>query len=158
MTVKTFLILFVGVAFGLFLFNLYLKIAYATDACPNEKDGWVKIDSDNLSAYPVQGATKYCFKFGSENSNGCIGGISDVWPPQVDGKYCGLSHWSYFMGARVTVTPTDFDNSPTPTAGESATPTVTPTATESPTPTQGVSEQQWNNTRAVEGNTYGPAK
>jgi hypothetical protein len=65
------------------------------DACPSG-DGWTKIDSDDLSLYPVSGADDYCFKFGSENSEGCTGGTSDVWPPNVD-NYCGLSHWSYHM-------------------------------------------------------------
>ncbi len=62
--------------------------------CP-DGDGWTKIDSDDLSLYPVDGATDYCFKAGSSNSQGCTGGIFDSWP-QPEGT-CGLSHWSYFI-------------------------------------------------------------
>ena len=68
-------------------------IAYAEQStCPDGGE-WTKIDSDDLSEYPVPDATEYCFKAGSDNSQGCIGGLFDSWP-QPDGT-CGLSHWSY---------------------------------------------------------------
>ena len=100
-----------------------------TDACPNG-DGWTKIDSNDLSLYPVAGADDYCFKFGSENSQGCTGGTSDTWPPPVE-NYCGLSHWAYHMPEQQepTNTPTPEDPTATPT------PTDTPTEGPSPTPT-----------------------
>lgn len=71
-----------------------IKTVYAVDACPNGGE-WTKVDSDDLSLYPVPGATEYCFKFGSPNSQGCTGGTSDTWPPPGVEKPCGLSHWSY---------------------------------------------------------------
>jgi hypothetical protein len=103
------------------------------ETCP-DGDGWVKIDSDDLSLYPVEGATAYCFKAGSSNSQGCEGGIFDTWP-QPEGT-CGLSHWSYFIGDP-TPTPTDPPPTETPTdPPPTETPTSTPTdppPTETPT-------------------------
>ena len=81
--------------------------------CP-DGDGWTKIDSDDLSLYPVDGATDYCFKAGSSNSQGCTGGIFDSWP-QPEGT-CGLSHWSYFIPEEEpTETPPTPGVTPTPT-------------------------------------------
>lgn len=82
-----------------------------------DSGGWTKIDSGDLSIYPVSGATQYCFKAGSDNSIGCEGGIFFSWP-QPEGT-CGLSHWSYFIGA-------------TPTSTSTATPTSTSTPTTPP--------------------------
>ena len=141
------------------------------DTCPHT-GGWTKIESDDLSSYPVDGATQYCFKYGSDNAQGCEGGMSSVWPPQTDGKYCGLSHWSYFMPTSVSMSPTptviDASGVPTmtmtPTVTMTLTPTVTamPTATVTPsvtpTPQETVSEQTWSSIRAQEGQTYGPSK
>lgn len=78
-------------------------VAQAT--CPSG-GGWVKIDSDDLSSYPVAGATDYCFKAGSNNSQGCEGGLFGSIPEGGFGNngICGLSHWSYFMGPTPTLT------------------------------------------------------
>jgi hypothetical protein len=98
------------------------------EVCP-DSGGWIKIDSSDLSLYPVDGAVEYCFKAGSSQSQGCEGGIFDSWP-QPEGT-CGLSHWSYLLGDP-TATPTDVP----PTATPDPTPTdVPPTATPDPTPT-----------------------
>jgi hypothetical protein len=65
--------------------------------CP-EGNGWTKVDSDDLSLYPVDGATDYCFKSGSGRAEGCEGGIFDSIPEGgFVQPYCGLSHWSYFI-------------------------------------------------------------
>lgn len=114
-----------------------LKPAFGTaqTTCP-QTGGWTKIDSDELSQYPVDKATDYCFKAGSDKSKGCEGGIFDSWP-QPEGT-CGLSHWSYFIG-EVTPTPTNTPQcdedceEPTPTV--TPTPQVTPTVTPTPTST-----------------------
>lgn len=103
------------------------------EVCP-DGGGWIKIDSSDLSLYPVDGAVEYCFKAGSSQSQGCEGGIFDSWP-QPEGT-CGLSHWSYRLGDP-TATPTDVPPTATPTdVPPTATPTdVPPTATPDPTPT-----------------------
>lgn len=137
--------------YWLFLLSFFflLRSVRATNpnTCPQD-GGWTKIDSDDLSTYPVDGATSYCFKYGSSNSRGCEGGLSDVWPPNTDEKYCGLSHWSYYI-SEVTPTPTPtpevtptetptptVDPSPTPTEKPEYEPSVTPTTAPSATPTQ----------------------
>ena len=109
--------------------------------CP-DGDGWTKIDSDDLSLYPVDGAADYCFKAGSSNSQGCTGGIFDSWP-QPEGT-CGLSHWSYFIPeedpTETPPTPTEVTPTETPPTPTEVTPTPTdgtPTVTETP-PTPGV--------------------
>ena len=82
--------------------------ANGQETCP-EGDGWVKVNSDDLSLYPVEGATEYCFKAGSDNSQGCDGGLFSSWP-QSEGT-CGLRHWSYFVP----------EEEPTPTPADDAT-------------------------------------
>ncbi len=86
---------------------------------------------------PVDGAVEYCFKAGSDNSEGCEGGLFDSWP-QPEGT-CGLSHWSYRLGTPTqppptrTPDPTPPDDTPTPTE---VPPTETPTdVPPTPTPT-----------------------
>ena len=123
-------------------------IAYAEqETCPQTGE-WTKIDSNDLSLYPVPGATEYCFKAGSDNSQGCIGGLFDSWP-QPNGT-CGLSHWSYRIPTpeptSVPPTPTPTGSPPDPTPEPSTTPpdepsetpepTETPEETQEPTPTQ----------------------
>lgn len=100
--------------------------AIGQETCPQD-GGWTKIDSSDLSLYPVPGATEYCFKAGSGNSEGCTGGLFDSWP-QPEGT-CGLSHWSYFIPEE-DPTPTN-----TPTDKPTPTPTNTPTDVPTPTPT-----------------------
>lgn len=107
----------------------------AKQATCEQDNGWTKIDSDDLSQYPVASASAYCFKAGSDNSKGCDGGLFDSWP-QPDGT-CGLSHWSYYVAPDVSPTPSI---SPSPTASQSASPTpsVEPSPSPSPTPTPSV--------------------
>ncbi|KKM07671.1 hypothetical protein LCGC14_1731590 [marine sediment metagenome] len=110
--------------------------ANGQDTCPDGGD-WTKIDSDDLSLYPVAGAVEYCFKAGSSQSQGCEGGIFNSWP-QPEGT-CGLSHWSYRLGdptATPDPTPTDVPSTATPTdVPPTATPTEgPPTSTPDPTP------------------------
>lgn len=104
---KIFSLLLFAVFFGLVL--LGGVFATGQETC-SDGNGWTKIDSNDLSLYPVSGATQYCFKAGSDNSVGCTGGIFSSWP-QPEGT-CGLSHWSYFI-PQTTPTPTL-----TPTPGE----------------------------------------
>ena len=60
-----------------------VMVAQAEPVC-SDGGGWTKIDSNDLSLYPVDGAVEYCFKAGSSNSKGCVGGIFNEWPPEVD--------------------------------------------------------------------------
>lgn len=117
-------------ALGLLLSFIWLSTVWGSqqDTCEHT-NGWTKIDSDDLSTYPVPGATAYCFKAGSDNSQGCTGGLFTTWP-QPEGT-CGLSHWSWYGG---TLIPT-----PTVTQEPTATPTgeVWLTLTPTSTPTQG---------------------
>jgi hypothetical protein len=117
---------------AILILAMTVRKAGATDSCPNQPP-YIKVEGDDLTQLPDD-AVDVCFKFGSAKSQGCIGGVSNVWPPVVDGKYCGLSHFSYRLGpvptpaVEPTVTPTI---SATPTERPIATPTPDPT----PTPT-----------------------
>ena len=152
-------VIIVFIILGFFLY--FAVVAFASqETCPQD-NGWTKIDSDDLSLYPVSGAT-YCFKAGSDNSRGCNGGIFNTWP-QPEGT-CGLSHWSYFV-AQASPTPSLSPNpflddyvSPTATPSATLTPTVTVTPTPSPTPSDPVSDERWEEVRKSEGETFGPAK
>src|SRR3990167_2628175 len=87
--------------------GIMFNAAYANgqETCPGG-GGWTKIDSDDLSLYPVDGAVEYCFKAGSNNSQGCIGGLFDSIPDGgFNHPYCGLSHWSYRLGEDPTDEP-----------------------------------------------------
>lgn len=107
----------------------------ASNTCPDNIDGWIKIDSNDLSSYPVELAIEYCFKAGSDNSQGCTGGLFNYIPANgfggtTDGiKYCGLSHWSYKIG-EVEPTPTLV-----PTIEPTSEPTPEPTSEPTPEPT-----------------------
>jgi len=83
------------------------------ETCP-DGGGWTKIDSDDLSSYPVNGADGYCFKAGSDTSEGCTGGIfNDIPEGGFNQPYCGLSHWSYHMpDGEETPVPTDTPEPP----------------------------------------------
>lgn len=111
------------------LMGLFLNIVghragvLAQEATCPEGNGWVKIDSNDLSSYPVAGATEYCFKAGSSTSVGCNGGLFNSWP-QPEGT-CGLSHWSYLGGAIA---------SPSPEPSVSPSPSVDPSPSVSPSP------------------------
>lgn len=59
----------------------------AAETCP-DGGGWTKINSGDLSLYPVDGATQYCFKAGTE----LFRTIEDWRASEKD-----LSHWSYFF-------------------------------------------------------------
>ncbi|WKZ25524.1 MAG: hypothetical protein QY322_04045 [bacterium] len=89
--------------------------AAGQETCPNG-GGWTKVDSSDLSQYPVSGATDYCFKAGSDNSRGCTGGLFDSWP-QPAGT-CGLSHWSYYIPPEEPVCENGADDYPTCTPPE----------------------------------------
>ena len=118
------LVIYVGL--GFILTTLLTVAVFAKqDTCPDGGD-WTKIDSSDLSQYPVAGAVNYCFKAGNwldsvypnggfGQSGSCNNGI----------QYCDLSHWSYLLG-----TPT-----PTPTQPPTITPISTPTLRVNPTPT-----------------------
>lgn len=132
------LVVLAAALFGGFGVNL----ASAVDSCPNESTpGWHKVDPPGSGPYVVTGATEYCFKFGSQNSQGCTGGTSSSWPPPGIDNPCGLSHWSYFIPTVTntpTNTPTDLPtNTPTQTPTKTATdnPTITPTNTPTKTTT-----------------------
>lgn len=89
-------------------------LANNSNVCP-DGGGWTKIDSGDLSQYPVDGATQYCFKAGLFKT--------DTIPQDGFGQEgaceaghierCELSHWSYFIPQETpTATPT---SSPAPT-------------------------------------------
>jgi hypothetical protein len=67
--------------------------------CPNT-NGWIKIDSGDLSIYPVPGATAYCFKAGPFLTDHIPqGGFGQEGACEAEHiERCGLSHWSYFKG------------------------------------------------------------
>jgi hypothetical protein len=77
-----------------------------SNTCPQD-GGWTKIDSGDLSQYPVAGATAYCFKAGNFLTNkipdggfGQEGGCSEQ-----NIQNCGLSHWSYYLSEVPVVNP-----------------------------------------------------
>ena len=108
--------------------------AEGQDTCPTTS-GWTKIDSNDISLYPVAEATDYCFKAGSDNSRGCTGGLFDEIPEGgFSQPYCGLSHWAYFVPT-TSPSPSPTDSPiPSPTASPTLTPSPTATANASPTP------------------------
>jgi hypothetical protein len=120
---------------------------FAAETCP-DGGGWTKIDSGDLSAYPVAGASEYCFKAGQFTSSSIPeGGFGQEGSCNDGIQYCELSHWSYFIEEPTNTpppptetpepTPTDTPEEPTPTptdTPEGPTPTPTDTPTE-PTPT-----------------------
>lgn len=133
------------------------------EVCPDSGE-WTKIDSDDMTLHPVDGAIEYCYKDGDGRF------YSDT---PKDWKYndedevvmkCrkkGLSHWSYRLGQvtptpTVEVTPTDVP-SPTPTVTPTITPTITPTATPTPKPTD-KPEERWEEIRKIEGEVFGAQK
>ncbi len=115
---------------ALVFFEVILLLALATfsvfaaQTCP-DGGGWTKIDSGDLSAYPVSGATEYCFKAGTE-----------VYDDRESWKSSGkdLSHWSYFIPQR-TATPLP-TTEPTETPTSTQEPTNTPGPTDTPEPTR----------------------
>lgn len=62
-------------------------------------NGWTKIDSDDLSLHPVEGATEYCFKAGSWEPVSSIpeGGFGQEGSCNEGIQFCELSHWAYFI-------------------------------------------------------------
>ncbi len=131
------------VALALFAFAATPAQATGQDTCP-DGNGWTKINSGDLSQYPVEGADEYCFKAGNwvidyipEGGFGQEGSCNDG--PQ----YCELSHWAYHMpeATATPVPPTDTPVPPTETPTEPPPtetppgPTETPTEGPSPTPT-----------------------
>lgn len=129
------LIILITIAVVLFL--LWITTAFARqETCP---DGglWVKIDSGDLSLYPVSNAVEYCFKAGNFLDDEIPeGGFGQDGSCKNGIAYCELSHWSYKIG-EITPTPTI---EPTPEPTKSPTPSVSPTPTTiTPTPTDEVS-------------------
>lgn len=127
--ISDYLFLFLLLVFVLFF---VFQVSAKQETCPNTEDGWTKIDSNDLSLYPVDGATEYCFKAGSDNSNGCTGGLFSSWPQE---GACGLSHWSFYIpepspSVFPTSHPTELPlNTPWPTNTPEHTPTPEPTIT-----------------------------
>ncbi|MHA2064118.1 MAG: hypothetical protein ACXABY_07030 [Candidatus Thorarchaeota archaeon] len=126
---------FTVLATALVIFGLATVGFAGQETCPSGGD-WIKVDSGEFA--PVDGAVEYCFKAGSDNSQGCEGGIFRSWP-LPDGA-CGLSHWSYRLGDPTPTppqpTPTNTPEDPTPTPTETpVNPTPTP-KDPTPTPTQ----------------------
>ena len=105
------------------------------NTCPHTGD-WTKIDSADMTLYPVDGAVEYCFKAGNFLTDsipeGGFGQAGACNQQNIQG--CGLSHWSYKLGAAPTPTPdpTPTDVQPTPTDVQT---TPSPTPTTEPTPT-----------------------
>lgn len=120
---KNYIVMIVAIFLGMMLLLINWSTLYAKQATCPQTEGWTKVDSNDLSSYPVTSASAYCFKAGSDNSQGCNGGTFDSWP-QPEGT-CGLSHWSYFI---------DTVSTPilSPTINPASEPTVVPTA--KPTP------------------------
>lgn len=117
-------------------------LAEAEQTC-SQTGGWTKIDSNDLSSYPVSSATQYCFKAGSSKSQGCEGGIFDSIPSGGFGSndICGLSHWAYYIPSPYpSSSDCDCDTSPSPSPSlspspsPSTTPTPSPSITPSPSP------------------------
>ena len=97
----------------------------AAPTCP-DGGGWTKIDSGDLSAYPVSGATEYCFKAGTE-----------VYDDRESWKSSGkdLSHWSYFIPQHTATSVPTTVPTETPTSTQEPTNTPAPTNTPGSTPT-----------------------
>jgi hypothetical protein len=119
-----------------------LDSSVRVEKCPTT-EGWFKIDSGDLSLYPVEGATQYCFKAGPyvtyEIPEGGFGQEGACTADHIE--RCELSNWSYFIPpvTPTTVTPTE---SETPTPTETETETVTPTTTETETVTPTTTETE----------------
>jgi hypothetical protein len=115
--------------------------AFAAETCPDGGE-WTKIDSGDLSSYPVPGASELCFKAGNwptvssipDGGFGQEGGGQDA-NCNTDIKYCDLSHWSYrIVQQDPTETPVPTDT-PEPTPTYTGDPTATPTDPGDPTAT-----------------------
>lgn len=141
---KRLIVFLVALFLGSTVFAISVGASRA-NVCP-DGEGWTKIDSDDLSSYPVKGATAYCFKAGSENSQGCEGGLFREWPQGDDA--CGLSHWSYFIPEQ--------SPSPTPTEEPTPTPTATPTSEPTPTPTESPTTTPTESPTPTPSSTPGP--
>lgn len=154
------------------------------NVCPHGGEWSEHQDPEDFNG-PVEGATEYCWKGGSERSN-CEGflfqsGNPFAYPIQGD-HVCDLSHWSYKLGSTATPSPTPTESpnpsstptstpvetpteTPTATPTPSETPSLTPTPTSTPTPTptqsstpQPTNHPQWEEVRKREGEVFGPQK
>lgn len=83
---------------AIILFGLgSIPVFAGQETCPNG-NGWTKIDSGNLSQYPVSGATQYCFKAGQwVVSSIPEGGFGQDGSCNNGPGFCDLSHWSYYI-------------------------------------------------------------
>lgn len=95
----------ITIAALLALLAIPMMVVGAVDTCP-DGGGWTKIDSGDLSLYPVDGATEYCFKAGTET-------YSTIEAFRRSGK--DLSHWSYFVPEPTEIPPTRVPPTATPT-------------------------------------------
>ena len=128
-------IIIVGIILAVMLYVVYAFPPGSLgkqETCPQD-NGWTKIDSGDLSLYPVSNAVEYCFKAGNWlESEIPDGGFGQDGSCKNGIQYCELSHWSYKIGE---ITPT---LTPTPTNEPTQSPTPTliqPTSTITPTPT-----------------------
>lgn len=111
--------------------------------CPDGGE-WVKVNSGDLSQYPVEGAVEYCFKAGSWDTIDYIpeGGFGQEGSCSEGIQYCGLSHWAYRLDDATPTpsdTPTD-TNTPEPSPTFTQTPESTATFTQTPTNTSPVTD------------------
>ena len=69
------------------------------NVCPDsDHEGWQKVDSNDLSTHPVDGATEYCYKDGDGfffSDSPLDHTLNDDDEPVMEGRSKGLSHWSY---------------------------------------------------------------
>jgi len=104
----------IGVLLGFALALLLMLTVSATagdprpKTCPDNWDGWTKIDNGDLSLYPVDGAVEYCFKAGNWDTVGSIpdGGFGQEGSCNDGIQFCDLSHWSYKLAPPPTPTNT----------------------------------------------------
>mgnify|MGYP003932165495 CR=1 FL=1 len=136
--------LILGIAMvSISLFGLVFSASAGFDAsqkvCPQGGD-WSEHQDPPL--HQVDGATNYCVKGGSENSQGCVGyrvvgSYSEVQDAVKQESACAPSHWSYEKG-QTPPTATNVPPTSTPTdVGPTITPSKTPpTETNTPEPTE----------------------
>jgi len=154
-----YIIYIIVIAFVLSLLG-YMRVEAKQETCPDGGE-WTKIDSDDLSSYPVDGAVEYCFKASNylldeipDGGFGQEGACTEEHPER-----CGLSHWSYRLGEQEP-TPTDIPTpTETPTPTREVTPTASPTAsltpTSTPTPTDKPQEDKKEDNKNVYKNEQG---
>ncbi len=115
---------------------VFMVIPAAAASTCSDGDGWTKIDSGDLSQYPVNGADGYCFKAGPYTASSIpAGGFGQEGSCNDGVQYCDLSHWSYHVGVQPTGTSVPTNTPPPSTLTETPTSTQEPTNTPGPTRT-----------------------